>query len=402
MIKVIAILINTVGSGGGVDQALNAVIQMQRLSFNRFDFEVFTTKKDNSIFLSQLNIKTTLIKIGLIDRLLAKYSQDGLWQSLQLRLKLIGPLEKKLIRHGCDVVYFVSPGNLCAALQQLNYINTLWDLCHRTMPEFPEVRSFTTFFIRENNYKHNFGPALITLTDSQCLSDMASQYYGVERNRFLAMPFSPTPYLDEAVASDADNVLEKYNLKVNYFYYPAQFWAHKNHIRILQALRILRDEHGRTPNVVFSGKDYGNLSYIKKYVKSHQLESQLTIVGFVPAEDLRGLYENSIAVVMPTYFGPTNLPPIEAWLLGKPIIYSSHLAKQVGNAALLVNPDNANDLANAMLECEKLDLRNHLAEEGRKKLASIESERLRAEDELCSILERFSLRRQCWDRTDDL
>ena len=105
---------------------------------------------------------------------------------------------------------------------------------------------------------------------------------------------------------------------------------------------------------------------------------------------------------MPTYFGPTNLPPIEAWLLGKPIIYSSHLAKQVGNAALLVNPDNANDLANAMLECEKLDLQNRLAEEGQKKLMSIESERLRAEDELCLILERFSLRRQCWDRTDDL
>jgi glycosyltransferase involved in cell wall biosynthesis len=397
LIKVIAILTNAFGSGGGVDQALNAVIQMQRLSFNRFDFEVFTTQKENSIFLSKFNIKSTLIKIGLIDRLLAKYSQDSLWQSLQLRFKLIGPLEKKLIKHGCDVVYFVSPSNLCAGLQQLNYINTLWDLCHRSMPEFPEVRSFNTFFIREDNYKHNFGPALITLTDSKCLSNMASQYYGVELSRFLAMPFSPTPYLDEAVASDANNVLEKYNLKVDYFFYPAQFWAHKNHIRILQALKILRDTQKWTPNVVFSGKDYGNLSYIKKYIKFHQLESQVTIVGFVPAEDLLGLYKSSIAVIMPTYFGPTNLPPIEAWLLGKPLIYSSHLAKQVSNAALLVDPDKANELADAMLQCLKLEVRNHLANEGHQRLAHIASERMQAEKELCSVLDRFAVRRQCWE-----
>ena len=397
MIKIIAILNNKVGSGGGVDQALSAVIQMQRLSLNRFKFEVFTTQKENPIFLSHLNIKTTLIKIGLLDKFLAKFSQSTIWQSVQIKLKLLGPLEKKLIKHECNLVYFVSPGNLCAGLQQLNYINTLWDLCHRNMPEFPEVRNFNTFFIRENNYQHNLGPAVITLTDSQCLSDMASQYYGVELNRFLALPFSPSPYLDEAISSDASYVLEKYNLTVDYFYYPAQFWAHKNHIRILQALRILRDERGWMPHVVFSGKDYGNLSFIEKSIKSYQLESQVTIVGFVPPEDLLGLYKSSIAVVMPTYFGPTNMPPIEAWVLGKPLIYSSEFAKQVGNAALLVNPDNANEVADSMFQCRNVEVRNQLINEGYLRLELIASERARAEEELCLAIERFALRRQCWE-----
>jgi len=64
-------------------------------------------------------------------------------------------------------------------------------------------------------------------------------------------------------------------------------------------------------------------------------------LGFVPIEDMRGLYEGSLAIVMPTYFGPTNIPPLEAWTLEKPLIYSTHLAEQAGDAALLIDPNNA-------------------------------------------------------------
>ena len=118
MIKIITILNNSAGSGGGVEQALNAVIQMQRLSSNRFNFEVFVTQKESAIFLNKLNIKTTLIKIGVVDKFLAKFSQNPFWQSLQLRIKIISPLERKLIKPESDLVYFVTPGNLCAALQK--------------------------------------------------------------------------------------------------------------------------------------------------------------------------------------------------------------------------------------------------------------------------------------------
>ncbi len=396
MIKVIAIVSNGIGSGGGFDQALNAVLQMRRLSSNRFDFEVFTTVPDNVGFLTQLGVQATVVRVSVFDRLLVKLSQNSLWQSLQRRLRWVGPLEKKLIRHGCDVVYLVTPDDLSAALQKLNYITTIWDLCHRETPEFPEVREFNTFSVRERNYKHNLGAALLTLTESNRLADMASQYYGIERGRFLAMPLTPMPFLAEVHAVKAVEVGKKYSLDADYFFYPAQFWAHKNHVRILQALIELRDVHGWSPNVVFSGKDSGTFAHVERFVKTHRLQSQVRFLGFVPSEDMRGLYENAMAVVMPTYFGPTNLPPLEAWSLGVPLIYSVHLGEQAGNAALLVDPDNATELANAMLSCAKADARDQLIEAGRVRLAEISSQRGVAETELCKVLEKFALRRQCW------
>ncbi len=394
--KIIAILDNLIGAGGGFDQALNAIVQMQRLSSNRFDFEVFTTQENNVEFLNRLDIATITVKASILDRFLMKFSHNSLWQFLQVHLNLIGSLEKKLILHGCDVVYFVTPSNLSIVLQKLNYITTLWDLCHRENPEFPEVRTFNTFFMREKSNQHNLGPALLTLTESCRLADMASQYYGVERNRFLAMPLTPSPFIQSTQANKAEEVLLKYSLKPKYFYYPAQFWAHKNHIRILQALVILRESHSWLPNVVFSGKDYGNLSHIMQFIRIHKLESQVNILGFVPSEDMRGLYENAMAVVMPTYFGPTNLPPLEAWSLGVPLIYSAQLAEQAGNAALLVDPDSSVELAAAMLRCSELEVREQLVIAGHQRLIDIAIVRAEAEDALCNILNQHEVRTQCW------
>lgn len=397
MIKIIAILDNTIGAGGGFNQALNAIVQMQRLSINRFKFEVFTTHEENVCFLKRFDVRALAIQITIFDRVLGIFSKNKLWQSIQSRLKLIGPLEKKLSRHRCDVAYFVTPSTLCACLQKLNYINTIWDLSHRDTPEFPEVRHFNTFFIRENNYKYNFGSALVTLTDSFRLADMAAQFYGIDQQRFIAMPFEPMPFLEEKKAAGGGKVLVSYKLESGYLYYPAHFWPHKNHIRILQALKILRDEREWLPTVVFSGKDYGNLLHIKKFISENTLESQIRILGFVPPEDICGLYENAMAVVMPTYFGPTNLPPLEAWLLNVPLIYSSHLAEQAGNAALLVDPDSATEVASALQLCRKPEVREQLIRAGQQRLAEISQQRASAEDSLCTVLEKFAARRQCWE-----
>ena len=66
------------------------------------------------------------------------------------------------------------------------------------------------------------------------------------------MDFSPAATLSLTELPSTEDVLKKYSLESGYFFYPAQFWAHKNHIRILEALVQLNLE-GLRFNVVFSG-----------------------------------------------------------------------------------------------------------------------------------------------------
>src|SRR6185503_10502258 len=91
----------------------------------------------------------------------------------------------------------------------------------------------------------------------------------------------------------------------------------------------------------------------------------------VPDEDMAALYTLSAGLVMPTFFGPTNLPPLEAWHYGRPVITSDirGVREQIGDAGLLADPKSPPQLARAMLELWRNDtLGSTLAERVRRLL----------------------------------
>lgn len=393
--KIIAILEDNFAVGGGFPQALNATLQMQKICSGRFEFEVLAGRKSDFAFLRSLGIEARPFSISIFDRLLQKLGGNPWWRHLQIRLKLVGGFERALLARGCDLVYFTKPSYLPGVLQQLNFITTLFDLCHRDAAEFPEVRAFSEFQARERYCRTYLTGAITVLTDSPALAAAAERRYGLDRERLLAMPFAPAASLDASVSSGKSLVLGKYGLAEGYLFYPAQFWAHKNHIRILQALKALK-ERGRILHAVFAGGDQGNLRHVEAFAARHALQAQVRFLGFVPAEDLRGLYEGCAAVVMPTYFGPTNLPPLEAWTVGKPLVYSTQCAEQAGDAALCVDPDDAEGLAQAIVKVLDPAVAASLVALGAARLKHIARERADAEAELLRRLQAFDARRKCW------
>lgn len=393
--KIIAILEDSITTGGEFSQALNAILQMKRICEDIFEFEVFTLHVENIKLLDKLGVSSQLIKYSIVDKLISLSSSSSVLQLILNGLKITGTFETKLQKQGADLVYFTSQTSSSNKLQKLNFINTVVDLCHRDWPEFPEVKILGNFYWREQHLKHNLAPSLVVLTASDQLSAQISARYGIDSGRLLSMPFSVTPFLKADFAADTKLVLDKYCLDDGYFFYPAQFWAHKNHIRVLEALLLLRKK-GFEYKVVFAGGDKGNRSHIEHFVVKYSLEKQVKFLGFVPAEHMRGLYEGCLAVVMPTYFGPTNLPPLEAWTIGKPLIYTSHLINDVGEAALCVNPDLPEELAEAMMTCEDEIKRDELVKAGHLRLNEINNQRIDAELKLKMILSLFLQRRRCW------
>ena len=393
--KVAAILTIDVGGGGGFHQALNAVRQMAALAHGQFDFVTYTTLRENLDPLSSLGIEARFVESGLTDKFIAACAVSEVGRKLQARLRLVSGIEDVMLRDSVDLVYFVSPSSLCLSLQKLPYIMTVWDVCHRDSPEFPEVRRFNEFHATDWLNRNGLAAAVLVLADSDALADRIAERYGVARDRLLTMPFAPAPLAAERYSSGMQDVLNKYQIEAGYFFYPAQFWAHKNHIRILQALSALKDS-GDERVVVFAGGDQGNLPHVRSAIAELGLGSLVKVLGFVPHEDLRGLYQGCAAVVMPTYFGPTNLPPLEAWSIGRPLIYSSTCALHAGGAALLVDPDDASALAAAMKQVTRSEAATELIGQGSLRLAEIDSQRAVAEGALKAAIARFARRRECW------
>jgi glycosyltransferase involved in cell wall biosynthesis len=395
-VKLAIVLEDTISSGGGFNQALNAIIQMERLSKDKFTSLILTNKAENLPVLKQLGLSAITFRTKLMDKVIGFLGQNELTRRWLHHFKWVSPFEKLLLKSNCDIVYFVSPTVLVACLQRLNYILTAWDNCHRDFPEFPEVRSHGQFMHREFVY-HYLLQAYLTLVDSEELADRLHRRYGVDRVRLLVMPFAPNPLLKAEQTGNFKSVLDQYGLKPGFLLYPAQFWPHKNHIRIVQALALLRRQ-GEEPTVVFVGGDKGNKKIVADAVIKEGLQAQVADLGFVPTEHLQVLYEGCAAVVMPTYFGPTNIPPLEAWQARRPLIYSQHLAQQCGDAALLIDPDDAQSLSNAMLQIKEGDTFNELVVRGESRLSEIARQREQAEANLLRHLNKFERRCSTWAR----
>lgn len=390
--KIGAILSQPVTSGGGFNQSLNALLQMARLCEGRHALAVYTDRSDNVGHLRDLGLPCVLVRPGLGDWWVGYSGIGPLTRRLQERLGVTGRLEAQLLSDGVDVAYFVGPSMRPLTLQRLPYIATVWDLCHRDFPEFPEVAAPAAFHDRELAFARGLPRAYCVLTDSDILSDRVARRYAVDRERLLAMPFAPSPFVDRAAAEPGAQVLRRLGLTPGYLLYPAQFWPHKNHVRILQAMRILQQE-GVAVRAVFSGGEQGNRAAIAQCIAAWNLD--VALPGFVAPADMRALYEGALAVVMPTYFGPTNLPPLEAWKTARPLIYSSHLAHQAGDAALLADPDDAVELAARIREVLAPEVRATLVERGAARLEQIARQVAAAEQDLAGRLERLERRLEC-------
>jgi len=80
------------------------------------------------------------------------------------------------------------------------------------------------------------------------------------------------------------------------------------------------------------------------------VEKQVHYLGYVPDKDISGIYRGSAGLVMPTFFGPTNIPVMEAWAYECPVLTSDirGIREQVGDAGILVDPMSVEALADGM------------------------------------------------------
>lgn len=257
------------------------------------------------------------------------------------------------------------------------------------------MRVYGQFLDRESLYGDTLAQSVFVVCDSHDLVARLSHRYGLDGGRLMPVPFAPGAFIQHEGALSGQAVCRIYGLEPGYFFYPAQFWAHKNHVRIIEALGELRVA-GLRARAVFSGGDLGIAEHVRAAALEAGVSDQVRLLGFVPQTHMRGLYEAAAALVMPTYFGPTNLPPLEAWSCRCPVIYSSTCAEQAGDAALIADPDSSGQWAEAMRQVSDPDVAEQLRAKGALRLAAIDAERDAALQVLSDRLDAFAMRRRCW------
>lgn len=147
-----------------------------------------------------------------------------------------------------------------------------------------------------------------------------------------------------------DSLKTTYNLPENYFFAPNQFWEHKNHKVILNAIKELK-LLGEEIVVAFSGKenDYRNINYVqelKSFVIENNLEENIRFLGFIDRTEQLCIMKNAIAIIQPSLFEGWSTVVEDAKSLSKHIVLSNLEVhkEQIKENVSFFDPHNTKEL----------------------------------------------------------
>lgn len=274
----------------------------------------------------------------------------------------------------CDVIHFPYPEYTYCRVPT---VYNPHDLQHLHYPQFftPEVIERRGVF-----YPAGCKAAEIVVVGSQFIKQDLIEKFGIEADKIQVIPWSPPEItFEEFTEQDVSAVLEKYVCPPRPFMlFPAMTWEHKNHLRLLEAIALLRERDGLKINLICTGYRHEFYQTIERRLSDLKLEEQVKFTGIVTVEELSLLYRQAQFVIIPTLFEAASGPLFEAWQHGAATACSNvtSLPEQAADAALLFDPFSVEEIAAAVkkMSADKV-LRNKLRTRGFRRLADFDLDR---------------------------
>jgi glycosyltransferase involved in cell wall biosynthesis len=184
--------------------------------------------------------------------------------------------------------------------------------------------------------------------------------------------------LDEGLAlghttpEERETIVERYQVNTPFILYAGRISPHKNVARIIESFSALKTElakDGRYPDLklIIIGDEVSKHPDLRRAVIRAGMQNDVRFLGFVPIDVLRIFYDAAKVFVFPSLYEGFGLPPLEAMAHGTPVVTSngSALPEVVGNAALLVNPENIFEISRALYRSlTDTELRGRMKEAG--------------------------------------
>lgn len=172
-------------------------------------------------------------------------------------------------------------------------------------------------------------------------------------------------------------IAERYQVTHPFLLYAGDIKPHKNVVKLIEAFSALKGElkkEGKLPDLklIIIGNEISSHPDLRRTMIRSGVQNDVRFLGFVPIEALRTFYDEAKVFVFPSLYEGFGLPPLEAMAQGTPVVTSntSSLPEVVGNAAVLVNPENVFEIMHG-IKAALLDqqLRETLKQRGYEQVA---------------------------------
>jgi glycosyltransferase involved in cell wall biosynthesis len=228
-------------------------------------------------------------------------------------------------------------------------VSVIYDLQYLFYPQFFDEEDLGT-------RARNFSEACRLSTRLVCISEFVRKTVlensSLPPEQVVTIPIRLAGRLPISQDERRRSVLEAHRLRENsYFFYPANFWTHKNHRMLLTAYGMYRSRHPRSPlKLVCTGSADDRMRTVREAVSQMRLEQWVCLPGFLSEMEFSALFASCYALVFPSLYEGFGMPVLEAMTMGKPVLCSNvtSLPEVAGDAALYFSPRKPEELLGAM------------------------------------------------------
>jgi glycosyltransferase involved in cell wall biosynthesis len=221
----------------------------------------------------------------------------------------------------------------------------------------PQLFTFTNIVARNKELENTAKYASTIVVSSNSAEKDLQTFLPDCKGKVRVLPFATMPSVDSPDPEQLKHILDRYNLPERFFLISNQFWQHKNHLTVFQAMKLLQQQD-IYPVVVCTGNLYDSRSkgYIKKVMKTINdlgISKQVHLTGLIPKKDQMQLMIHSLAIIQPSLFEGWSTIVEESKCLDKKIILSDipvHL-EQNPLRGRFFKKDSPKELSEVIAEC---------------------------------------------------
>ncbi len=244
----------------------------------------------------------------------------------------------------------------------LKTVVTIHDLGAEYLPQYHQFPN-KLYLNRATEYATGQATHLIAVSRATKAELMKKMGVDVERVSVIYEGFN------ENLFKPANNdllktTLNKYDIKRPYFLFVGTIQPRKNLVRLIEAFAGLKNS---SVDLILVGKRGWLAEGIYEAPRRLGVEKEVRFMNYVPEGDLPALYSGAVALILPSLFEGFGLPILEAMACGCPVVTSniSSLPEVVGEAGILVNPQNIEEISRAMsVVLQNKQERNRLIQQG--------------------------------------
>jgi hypothetical protein len=353
-----------IADGGSYHHCLKTIEIFKKIKIDNLNISLIVAHKKKE-FINKKNLNILNYNIDIFDRLFFLLYSSNLFRILLKRFKVKNKFEKFLYKNKIDLVYFISNSRFSIFCNNINFCTYIYEIHHLFRPDLPEYKTWHDFDLRENVLINSIKKSSIIFVDTNKKKKDLVKYYNCYEEKIKVIPLISNLIIDKKkISKIANQKKRKLGLKKKYFFYPAQYWAHKNHKYLIDTMKILVQKHKFKDLFIFTGQKKGNFTYLNNLVLRNNLSKYIKFFDYLTNDDVINLYKNCEGLIMPTLIGNSCLPLYEAFYYRAKVFYTKNLLdNSLKKFVTEFNIDDPNDLVKKIINCnyQKLNFKRNLA-----------------------------------------